>query len=247
MDFSGRTAVISGAASGMGLLSAQKLAAAGAAVVLTDINRDGVEASASAIREQGGKALGLSVDVTDFQQIEGAAAAAVAAFGPIDILINCAGGDPGRVLKCSQEFKDRDLAVLDWGIDVNLKGALYFSRAVIGSMIEHRRGVIINLGSVTGECGSAGSIEYSAAKTGMYGMTKSLALYGAPYGVRACCVTPGPVLTRPAMAKMRTPLGRAAEPTEVVDFILYLCSDQAAFITGSNHIIDGGRCCGGHS
>ncbi|MDD4099369.1 MAG: SDR family oxidoreductase [Lentisphaeria bacterium] len=245
MDFSGRTAVISGAASGMGLLSAQKLAAAGAAVVLTDLNAAGVAAAAADIVSQGGKALGLAVDVTVFEQVEQAAAAAVAAFGPIDILINCAGGDPRRVLQCSQEFKERDIAVLDWGLDVNLKGSLYFSRAVIGSMIGHGRGVIINFGSVTGECGSAGSIEYSAAKTGMYGLTKSLALYGAPHGVRACCVTPGPVLTRAAMAKMRTPLGRAAEPAEVVDLILFLCSDQAAFITGSNHIIDGGRSCGG--
>lgn len=88
------------------------------------------------------------------------------------------------------------------------------------------------------------SLGYGASKSAMVGLAKSLALTGAPHGVRAVCVTPGPVLTRASMAKMRTPTGGAAETHEVVDLILYLCSDQAAFITGSNHVIDGGYCCG---
>ena len=75
----------------------------------------------------------------------------------------------------------------------------------------------------------------------MYGLTKSLALYGAKYGVRVCCVSPGPVLTRAAMSNMKTLLGRAADPQEIVDLILYLASDKAAFITGTNYLIDGGR------
>ena len=112
-------------------------------------------------------------------------------------------------------------------------------------MIEQQGGVIINLGSIDGVTG--GAVVYGAAKAGMIGLTKSLALYGAPYNVRACCVSPGPVLTRPGMANMATPLKRAAEPIEVVNLILYLCSDKAAFITGSNYLIDGGRACGGAS
>jgi len=88
-------------------------------------------------------------------------------------------------------------------------------------------------------------VNYSAAKSGLLGLTKALALCGAPHGVRACCVSPGPVLTRPGMNSMRTRLGRAAEPQEVVDLVLFLCSDKASFITGSNHVIDGGRSCGG--
>ena len=106
-------------------------------------------------------------------------------------------------------------------------------------------GVIRQPRSVTGMEGSAGAVNYSAAKSGLIGLTKSLALCGAPLGVGACCVSPGPVLTRPDMAKMKTRLIRAAEPQEVVDLILYRCSDKAAFITGSNHMIDGGRLCGG--
>jgi len=136
------------------------------------------------------------------------------------------------------------IEVLDWGVDVNLKGQIYTARAGIGYMMDQGSGVIINLGSVVGQTGGT-SIDYSAAKSGaMNGLTKSLALYGAPYGVRVCCVTPGPVLTRKEMANMKTPLGRAAQPEEIVDLIEYLSSDKAGFITGTNYLIDGGRSCG---
>jgi NAD(P)-dependent dehydrogenase (short-subunit alcohol dehydrogenase family) len=111
-------------------------------------------------------------------------------------------------------------------------------------MIEQKSGVIINMGSVDGITGSM-SLDYGASKTGMIGLTKSLALCGAPHGIRACCVSPGPVLTRPAMAKMKTRLGRAAEPEEIVRLIMYLSSDDASFVTGVNYVIDGGRSIGG--
>ncbi|MBN2308703.1 MAG: SDR family oxidoreductase [Candidatus Hydrogenedentes bacterium] len=243
MEFSGKTAIITGAASGMGLLSGQRMAAEGANVVLTDVNEDGVKAAAADIRQSGGEAIGVRADVTDYEQIAHAVELTMKTYGRVDILLNNAGGAPSRVFGRPEGFKDRDIELLDWGIDVNLKGAVLFSRAVIGHMIEQKTGVIINMGSIEGVTGS-GAVEYSAAKSGMIGLTKSLALYGAPYGVRACCVSPGPVLTRPAMANMKTLLGRAAEPGEICDFILYLCSDKAAFITGSHHLIDGGRSCG---
>jgi NAD(P)-dependent dehydrogenase (short-subunit alcohol dehydrogenase family) len=110
-------------------------------------------------------------------------------------------------------------------------------------MIEQKSGVIIYIGSATGEVGGNGnSADYATAKCGiMYGLTKSMAQYGAPYNIRAVCVTPGPVLTRPEMANLKTPLGRAAEPIEIVNLIMYLASDKASFITGVNYIIDGGR------
>ena len=133
---------------------------------------------------------------------------------------------------------------------VTLLAIAYFTRVSVpesvpaGQMIQQRSGVVINMGSVDGVTGSM-SLDYGASKTGMIGLTKSLALYGAPYGIRACCVSPGPVLTRPEMAKMKTRLGRAAEPEEIISLILYLCSDEAAFITGSNYVIDGGRSVGG--
>ena len=246
MKFEGKVAMITGAASGMGLLSAQKLAEEGAKVVLTDVNADAVAVAADAIRGNGGDAIGIPVDVRDYGQVEAAATAALEKFGRIDLLLNCAGGAEGRMLKCGLPFHEMPIEVIDWGLDVNLKGVVYCCRAVLGTMIQQKSGVIINLGSVTGIQGDGyGAVNYSAAKSGIIGLTKSIALCGAPHGVRCCCVSPGPVLTRPGMANMKTRLGRAAEPIEIVDLILYLCSDKAAFITGTNYLIDGGRTIGG--
>ena len=246
MQFENKVAMITGAASGMGLLSAQKLAEEGAKVVLTDVNADAVAVAAEAIRKDGGEAIGIQVDVRDYGQVEAAATAALEKFGRIDLLLNCAGGAEGRMLKCGLPFHEMPIEVIDWGLDVNLKGVVYCCRAVLGTMIQQKSGVIINLGSVTGIQGDGyGAVNYSAAKSGIIGLTKSLALCGAPHGVRCCCVSPGPVLTRPGMANMKTRLGRAAEPIEVVNLILYLCSDKAAFITGTNYLIDGGRTIGG--
>ncbi len=242
MRFKGRTAVITGAASGMGLLESIKLAAEGANVVMLDVNKEAVERAAEDIRNNGGESIAIVTDIRDYKQVEAAVKTAMDKYNRIDILINSAGGAPSRVFNRHEGFKDLDISIIDWGIDVNLRGAIYLCHAVIGHMMEQKRGVIVNMGSVAGERGSS-SMEYSATKSAMNGLTKALAIYGAPYGIRAVCVSPGPVLTRPAMAKLKTLIGRAAEPEEVVNFILYLISDKAAFITGTNHIIDGGRVC----
>ena len=244
MRFKDRVAIVTGAASGMGLLTAQRFAEEGAKVVLTDINQDAVTEAAEEIREKGGEAIGVQVDVRCYDQVKAAVALAVEKYGSVDILLNCAGGCSARVFGRSEPFHKLDIEVVEWGIDVNFKGPIYFCHAVLRQMIEQKSGVIVNMGSVEGVTGSM-SLDYGASKTGMIGLTKSLAIYGAPYGIRACCVSPGPVLTRPAMAKMKTRLGRAAEPGEIVNLILYLCSDEAAFITGSNYVIDGGRSVGG--
>ena len=242
MCFKGRTAMITGGASGMGLLSGKKLAEAGANVVLCDVNKEMLNAAAEEIRASGGSVLPLVVDIRHYAEVEQAEKTAVKAFGSVDILLNCAGGMSGRCCNCNVSFEQLPVEVIDWGLDVNLRGAIYCCRAVLGGMMKRKRGVIINFGSVVGEEGGGGAcLDYSAEKSAMRGMTKSLAILGAPHNVRACCVIPGPVLTRPGMAGMKTLIGRAAEPVELVDFILYLCSDKAAFITGSAHVIDGGH------
>ncbi|MCQ2352999.1 MAG: SDR family oxidoreductase [Victivallaceae bacterium] len=241
-EFSGKTAFITGGASGMALLAGQEFAARGANVVLIDVNREGLEKAAASITAKGGSCLTLVVDIRHYGEVEAAVAKAVEKFGAIDILLNVAGGMSGRCCHNQTSFEKLPVEVIDWGIDVNLRGAIYCCRAIIGKMMERKRGVIINFGSVTGEEGGGGSaVDYGAEKAGMNGLTKSLAILGAPHNVRCCCVIPGPVLTRPDMAGMKTLLGRAAEPSELVDFVLYLASDKASFITGSSHLVDGGR------
>ncbi len=244
MRFENRVAVISGAASGMGLLSAQRLAAEGAKVVLTDVNLEAVIAAAHGIVAAGGEAVGVLVDVREWAQVSAAVDTAVQHYGAIDILINCAGGASSRMVGQPVPWWEQAPEVIAWGVDVNLKGALLFSRAAMPKMVEQKRGVILSMGSVDGVTGSS-CVDYGASKTGIIGLTRSLAFIGADHGIRACCVSPGPVLTRAAMANMKTRLGRAAEPAEIVHLMLYLCSDDASFVTGANYVIDGGRSIGG--
>lgn len=244
MKLADRVAIISGAASGIGLETARRFAAEGARVVLTDVDGDAASAAAQQLCAEGAAAIGVEVDVRRYDQIQAAVALAIDRYARVDILLNCAGGNSARVFGRSAPFHELEIEVIDWGLDVNLKGAVYFCHAVLGQMLRQKSGVVINMGSVDGVTGCA-SPDYSAAKSGMIGLTKSIAIIGAPHGVRACCVSPGPVMTRPAMAKMKTRLGRAAEPEEIANLILYLCSDEAAFITGVNYLIDGGRSIGG--
>ena len=156
--FEGRTAFITGAASGMALLSAQKLSEEGANVVMLDVNKEGVEARAAEINAAGGHALPLVVDIRKYPEVEAAAAKAVETFGGIDILLNVAGGMSGRMCNNYASFEKLPIEVIDWGLDVNLRGAIYCARAILGGMLERERGVIINFGSVTGEEGGGGCL-----------------------------------------------------------------------------------------
>lgn len=241
MRFENRAAIITGAASGMGLVTSQELAKEGAAVYMVDINEQRVTAEAEAICAQGGKAVSCVCDIRDFEQIQAVVRKCVTEQGHVDIVVNFAGGFPARMCGLANgEFILTPVEVLDWGIAVNFRAPMLFARAVMEQMMNQKRGVIINIGSVDGETG--GAVDYAAEKSGLtYGLTKALARIGAPFGVRCCAVTPGPVLTRANMANMKTALGRAAEPIEVVKLVLYLCSDDAAFMTGSNYNIEGGR------
>ena len=241
MRFENRAAIITGAASGMGLVTSQEFAKEGAAVYMVDINEQRVTAEAEAICAQGGKAVPCVCDIRDFEQIQAVVRKCVTEQGHVDIVVNFAGGFPARMCGLANgEFIHTPVEVHDWGIAVNFRAPMLFARAVMEQMMNQKRGVIINIGSVDGETG--GAVDYAAEKSGLtYGLTKALARIGAPFGVRCCAVTPGPVLTRANMANMKTALGRAAEPIEVVKLVLYLCSDDAAFITGSNYNIEGGR------
>ena len=247
MDFTGKVAISTGAASGMGLLFAENFAELGGNVVLCDVNENVLNEKVAEINAKGkGQAIGVLCDVRDYDQVCNARDKAVEAFGRINVMANFAGGTAVRMQKVDRqahpEFPDVPIEVYDWGIDVNLKGPFYFAHAVLKQMREQKSGLIINIGSITGQEGDGYGMDYPTSKAGlMFGLTKSIAQFGSKYGIRCVCVSPGPVLTRAAMAGMKTLLGRAADPQEIVDLCLFLASDKGQFINGENIMIDGGR------
>ncbi len=247
MDFSNKTALVTGAASGMGLLFSQNFAALGGNVLMCDVNNEILQEKVLEINKAGnGRAIGVLCDVRNYAQVCVARDRAVEEFGRIDVLVNFAGGYAVRMQKVDQEkyleFPDVPMDIFDWGIDVNLKGPFYFAHAVLKQMRVQKSGLILNIGSITGEEGDAYGMDYPTAKAGiMHGLTKSIAQFGAKYGIRCVCVSPGPVLTRAAMASMKTLLGRAANPQEIIDLCLFLASEKGQFINGENIMIDGGR------
>ena len=239
IQFNGKVAVITGAASGMGLYSAKEFVRLGAKVIMCDVND---VALAQAAAEIGDAAIPVCGDVRECAYAE-AVAAEAAKLGGADYLVACAGGNEARCCNSRVPFYEQPYEVLDWGIDVNLMGPIYFARALMPQMVAKKSGVIVMLGSVTGFEGDGVGSMYGTAKSGLFNFVKGLAIAGAPHGVRAVCVTPGPVLSRAAMNSMPTLMGRAAELEELVDVILFMCSDNASFITGTNHVVDGGRLC----
>ena len=247
MDFSGKTALSTGAASGMGLLFAQNIVELGGNAVMCDINEEVLMEEVAKLNEKRpGSAIGVVCDIRDYNQVVAVRDKAVETFGRIDILTNFAGGAASRILKVDHEecpeFPDVPIEVWDWGIDVNLKGAFYFNHAVSKTMRDQNSGLIINIGSIVGAEGTPYDMDYTTSKAGlMYGLTKSMAQFGTHHNIRCVCVAPGPVLTRAAMANMKTLLKRAAEPQEIIDLCLFIASDKGQFINGETILIDGGR------
>lgn len=239
IEFKDKVVVVTGAASGMGLLTSQEFVRRGAHVIMCDIDSQTLDRAAA---DLGPAAVACAGDVRQYADAERAASEA-ARLGGCDILVACAGGCEARVCKSRRPFYEQPVDVLDWGLDVNLKGPIYFARACMPQMVAKKSGVIICLGSVTGVEGDGESAMYGTAKSGLFNFVKGLAIAGGPHNVRALCVSPGPVLTRSAMSGMPTLLGRAGEPRELVDVILFMCSENASFVTGTNHIVDGGRLC----
>lgn len=242
MEFQNKTVLITGGASGMGYLCGQCYAKEGAKVVLVDVNREALDKCVAEIAAYPAEVMGVCIDIRDYSKVVEARDMAVERFGSIDILVNCAGGAETRVCNAHGEFHQNPIDIYDFSIDVNLKGAIYFDHAVMAQMAEQKSGVIIHMGSITGEEGGSTNVGYAASKSAlMNGVTKSIAQLGAKYNVRSVCIAPGPVLTRPGMASMKTMAGRAADPQEIVDMILYVTSKKGEFINGTTFLIDGGR------
>ena len=244
-DLRGRAALVTGAASGLGRAFAIGLAQYGADVVAADLNVAGAEATAETVRGLGRRGLAVQVDVTSWESTIAMVERTVAELGRIDIAFNV----PGiNVRKPALDLTSEEFRRV---IDVNLTGVFHCARAIGEVMVRQREGRMVNVASMYGHVGTRESAAYTASKHAVVGLTKVLALEWAPYGVRVNSLGPGythSALTAPLMADQeryarfagQTPLGRFAEPWELVGAALFLVSDASTFMTGSSLIVDGG-------
>lgn len=234
----GKVALVTGAAGGIGRELVSGLAREGAAVVVNDVNATAASQLATDIISDGGRAIASDADVRDSNAIGNLVRDAITTFGGIDILINNAGIWFAHTGK-KTNFVDSDEATWDWVLDVNLKGALVCSHAVLSGMVERQQGKIINLGSVAGVCGLPHMVDYAASKGAVIAMTKALAIEVGRSNVQVNCISPGSIDT--GGGSPQTILGRPGTPQDVTELALFLASSKSDFITGQNYIIDGGR------
>jgi len=240
----GKSALVTGAARGIGLEIALAFAAEGAAVAVADLSQQDSAAAAEQITAKtGAKAIGLGLDVSKEADCDRAVEETLKAFGKVDILVNNAGITKDNLVLRMKE------ADFDSVISVNLKGSFLMAKAAARPMLKARAGRIINISSVVGQSGQAGQANYSASKAGLIGLTKSLAREFAPRQVLVNAVAPGFIRTRmtedlkdEAKAKISEmiPLGRMGEPGEVAKAALFLAGDDSAYITGQVLAVNGG-------
>jgi 2-hydroxycyclohexanecarboxyl-CoA dehydrogenase len=245
MRLEGRTALVTGGASGIGAATCRRLAGEGARVAVTDMNVSGATDVAAEV-----SGVPLELDVRSGDSIAAAVAAATEELGSIDILVNNAGYDEFAF------FVNTDEAMWDRVLGVNLRGVIAVTHAVLPGMQERRRGRIVNVASEAGRVGSSGSGIYSAAKAGVIGFTKAVARESARYGVTCNAVAPGPIETPLLMGAPEalgevgqklvdvmvgsTVLHRLGQPDEVAAAITFLASDDASFVTGQALGVSGG-------
>ncbi len=245
-----RTAFVTGAARGIGAATAARLADDGLAVAVVDLDADAAVVTAGKINAAGGTAIGLGCDVADEAQVIDAVARTVAAFGSLDVLVNNAG-----VLRDNLLFK---MSVQDWDtvMSVHLRGAFLCSKAAQKHMVDNGGGAIVNTSSVSA-LGNRGQANYAAAKAGIQGLTRTLAMELGPFGIRVNAVAPGFIATEMTAATAArigvsaqdlqaetakiTPLRRVGVPADIANVVAFLASDDAGFVTGQTVYVDGGR------
>lgn len=238
-----KTAIVTGAGQGIGRAIAEKLAAEGATVVVTDVNESTAKETAETI---GGGAVGIHTDVTSRESVNAMVEQVRKQFGRIDVLVNNAGWDKAG------PFVDSDPADWDRVIQINLYGVLNTSKAVLPVMAEQGHGSVVNLASDAGRVGSSGEAVYSAAKGGVIAFTKATAREMARHQVNVNCVCPGPTDTalfasvggdnpklREALTKA-IPFRRLAQPSDLANMVAFFASDEASFITGQTVSVSGG-------
>jgi NAD(P)-dependent dehydrogenase (short-subunit alcohol dehydrogenase family) len=250
VDFSGKTAIVTGAGAGIGRETALLLARRGANVVVNSLGGSGRDAATvEKIVAAGGRAALAPGDVADPRTAEAAVETALSRFGGLDVLVNNAGiAVPGTVETTSDED-------LDLMLNVNVKGTVYMSRAALPALRRCGGGVIVNVASVAAIKGHVDRAVYAATKGAAVALTKSMAADHVGEGIRVNCVCPGTTLTPAIEAKIRSasdpagmeeslirrqPIGRLGLPSEIAHAIAYVASEEAAFMTGSVVVIDGG-------
>jgi 3-oxoacyl-[acyl-carrier protein] reductase len=243
MIFQDRVTIVTGASQGIGESIARSFAREGSAVALLDVQRDKLEAVAAAITAEGGKARAYPADVTKSDQTAAVVEAVIKDFGKIDHLVNNAGITRDNLFMRMKEEE------WDAVMSVNLKGVFNLTKAVIRPMIQARYGRIVSLSSIAGVMGNAGQTNYAASKAGLIGFSKSLARETASRNVTVNCVAPGFIATAMTAAlpdNVKTkfleiiPMGRFGQPADVAGAIRFLCSEDAAYITGQVINVNGG-------
>jgi 3-oxoacyl-[acyl-carrier protein] reductase len=244
-DLNGKVAIVTGAAQGIGLASARRLAEAGASVCIVDINEEGIRKAADDIVANGGTATAFVCDVSELSDVKSVIDGVLKQYGQIDIMVNNAAVTHPFVPL--QELTNQDW---DRTIAVDLTSVFYCCREVIPYMIKRNTGRIINFSSVAGKHANANMTAYSAAKAGVIAFTKALAKEVAQYNILANAITPGPIdtpiqsyLTREQLEAFSktVPLGRMGKPEEVAAMVHWLASDDISFSTGAVFDISGGR------
>jgi NAD(P)-dependent dehydrogenase (short-subunit alcohol dehydrogenase family) len=244
----GRVALVAGASKGIGAATAEAFAAAGAAVVLGARDTAALEAVAKRIRSSGGEALAAGLDVTDADSARHLVDLALSRFGRLDAAFNNASAGP-----LPAPLADIDPDEFDLGIATNIRGTFLGMKFQIPAMLRTGGGAIVNMASIAGLNGTANLAAYVAGKAGIIGLTKVAALDYADQGIRVNVVAPGPILTwhleaageqAQRGAAMSTPMRRVGSMAEVASAVLWLCSDQSSFITGTVVPIDGGQAAG---
>jgi NAD(P)-dependent dehydrogenase (short-subunit alcohol dehydrogenase family) len=245
---SGRVALVAGASKGIGAATAEAFAAAGAAVVLAARDTAALESVASGIEARGGRALAVGTDVTDADSVRRLVDQAVARFGRLDAAFNNASAGP-----LPAPLADIDPEEFDLGIATNIRGTFLGMKFQIPAMLAGGGGAIVNMASIAGLNATANLAAYVAGKSGIIGLTKVAALDYADRGIRVNVVAPGPIRTyhieragEQAMraAALSTPMRRMGTAAEVAQAVLWLCSDESSFVTGTVMPIDGGQAAG---
>jgi 2-hydroxycyclohexanecarboxyl-CoA dehydrogenase len=244
-----KTVIVTGGGGGIGGATCRRFGEAGSRVAVFDINLESAAKTAADITKAGGVAQAFRCDITDYEGVKAAVAAAEAALGPISILVNNAGWDIFRLFK--------DTTPADWQklIAINLTGALNMHHAVLPGMLERRHGRIVNIASDAARVGSSGEAVYAACKAGLVGFSKTIAREHARHGISVNVVCPGATNTAlfddykkgagnpeklEEAFRRATPMGRIGEPEDLPGAILFFASDDAAYVTGQVLSVSGG-------